>query len=53
MVVLLLAAVGFLLAAVYLKSAALWGSAAGALATALFASLLAGVFLWLTIRTSR
>ncbi len=53
MVVLLLAGLGFLLAAVYLEAAGHWGRPAGALTAALSAFLLAGGFLWLALRTGR
>ncbi len=53
MVMLLLAALGFFLAAVYLFAAPRWGSGGGALAASATALSLAGVFLWLTIRTNR
>lgn len=52
-VVLLLAALGFFLAAVYLLAASRWGGAGGALAASLAALLLAGLFLWLALRTGR
>jgi len=48
-----LAGAGFLLAAIYIKSAALWGQAIAALLTGLVSFLFGGIFLWLTTRMNR
>ncbi len=53
LVLLLLAGFGFLLAAVYLRAAAHWGSATGALVTSGITFVLAGILLWLTFRAIR
>ena len=48
-----LAGSGFLLAAVYIKSATLWGPAIAALVTGVVSFLFGGIFLWLTTRMNR
>jgi hypothetical protein len=52
-VLFLITGTGLLLAAIYIKTSALWGTATGAVATSVAAFFFAGVFLWLMIRTSR
>ena len=52
-VLFLLTGTGLLLAALYVKSAALWGQAAGLLATGAASFLCGGLFLWLTMRINR
>ncbi len=49
----LLASAGFLLAAVYIRSAASWGDAVAALITSGVSLLFTGLFLWLTLRVNR
>jgi hypothetical protein len=44
---------GLLLAALYMKFAALWGQATGLLATGTASFLCGGLFLWLTMRINR
>ena len=52
-VLMLLASAGFLLAAVYIQSAALWGDAVAALVASGVSLLFTGLFLWLTLRMNR